>query len=374
MPRKNITKTDVQPLPPLQGPGVPRLLIVPVVDIRSSRQNPRRDAGGEDLAGLQASLGAGDTPLLVQYPVVERTGDSQSRPYYRLIVGERRVTAARAAGHLALPCLVHDTPIDPVIAHSLRVIENLHRAPVHPLDEALALKVAYLLANAEAVGLSDKARRVMGADKPLLETLADLTRLTDSKWQPADPPVTWRQALDRLGIAREKGARIHLMRLLRVEADLHGDIRQLNLTAAATRAVGTLAPEHQRLLIGTLNEHPALVAQVTGLCNEARKHTYSKDLREALDVALGKTQKPTVAGKPKYGFSAAPKPLAEPVKPRPADGVEDAVSQLTAAVSALTRSLKRARELGGGDVAGLPAPWNEDALAAVQLARKACAP
>ncbi|HEU4321964.1 MAG TPA: ParB/RepB/Spo0J family partition protein, partial [Roseiflexaceae bacterium] len=103
--------------------------------------NPRTD-GASELEGLTASLAAG----LAQPPVV-----AEVRPgVYELLVGERRVRSAREAGLPRLAVLVRPAPT-PIEAATLRLVENLHRRDLRPLDEARALKLGWLCANATAV-------------------------------------------------------------------------------------------------------------------------------------------------------------------------------------------------------------------------------
>ncbi|MFZ5885603.1 MAG: ParB/RepB/Spo0J family partition protein [Chloroflexota bacterium] len=123
--------------------------LVPLKDIRLDARNPRTD-GAEGLDDLAASLGGAG---LVQPPILVPNKNG-----YRVLVGERRVRAARQAGLKEIACLV-SAPLDPLAAHRARVVENLHRRELNPLDHALALRVSWLLANAERLGAGEQARR-----------------------------------------------------------------------------------------------------------------------------------------------------------------------------------------------------------------------
>src|SRR5690606_35595986 len=127
--------------PPTDVPIVEVLAITAIVP---AAQNPRTDAE-RDLAGLIASLASEQEPYLVQAPVVERRADR-----YVLISGERRVRAALAAGWQQIACVVVP-PQDPQHAHTMRMVENLHRQELHPLDTAIALKIAWLSENCLAL-------------------------------------------------------------------------------------------------------------------------------------------------------------------------------------------------------------------------------
>jgi hypothetical protein len=82
---------------------------------------------------------------------VEDLGDGK----YSVLAGERRIRAAHLAGWKTIECVVRPRS-DPLQAHTLRLVENLHRRDLHPLDEAAALKIAWLAANADAMGLGHK--------------------------------------------------------------------------------------------------------------------------------------------------------------------------------------------------------------------------
>jgi ParB family chromosome partitioning protein len=69
---------------------------------------------------------------LLQPVVVRPLGDDR----YELIMGERRLRAAKAAGLDALPAIVRATGDDVMLRDAL--LENLHRSQLNPLEEAAA--------------------------------------------------------------------------------------------------------------------------------------------------------------------------------------------------------------------------------------------
>jgi|SRR5882724_872754 len=85
----------------------------------------------EDLAGLTESVRTQGVlqPLLVRL----RGGGT-----YEIVAGERRWLAAQAAGLATVPCVVRDMTDDQVAEAQLT--ENLQRADVHPLLEAIGLQ------------------------------------------------------------------------------------------------------------------------------------------------------------------------------------------------------------------------------------------
>ena len=94
---------------------------------------------------------------------------------YELLIGVRRLLAARRAGLETTPALVLDEPLKPDEAIEARLIENLQREGLDPLDEAgayLALKgMGYSLA---AIGrrLEDPERQLALAEEVQAEGLS----------------------------------------------------------------------------------------------------------------------------------------------------------------------------------------------------------
>ena len=103
---------------------------VPVEFISPNPRNPRRtfaDAELEDLANSLKQHG------IVQ-PVVVRP--SKSAPgRYEIIAGERRWRAAQRAGLSSIPIIVRD--VDDRMALELAIVENVQRADLNPVEEAL---------------------------------------------------------------------------------------------------------------------------------------------------------------------------------------------------------------------------------------------
>jgi ParB family chromosome partitioning protein len=69
---------------------------------------------------------------LLQPVVVRPLGSDR----YELIMGERRLRAAREAGFVAIPAIVRATGDDALLRDAL--LENLHRSQLNPLEEAAA--------------------------------------------------------------------------------------------------------------------------------------------------------------------------------------------------------------------------------------------
>ena len=104
---------------------------IPIERIRRNPQQPRREADRDGLEALARSIAAHG---VLQPILVSETVDG-----YQLIAGERRLRAAEMAGLERVPALVRAD----VAEHDqleLALVENLQRADLNPLDEALAFR------------------------------------------------------------------------------------------------------------------------------------------------------------------------------------------------------------------------------------------
>jgi ParB family chromosome partitioning protein len=109
--------------------GVPaRLLEIAVTDVVPNPKQPRLVFEDEALEELTHSV----KEFGLLQPIVVR-----ERPEgYELVMGERRLRAARAAGLQTVPAIVRDTTDDALLRDAL--LENIHRVQLNPLEEAAA--------------------------------------------------------------------------------------------------------------------------------------------------------------------------------------------------------------------------------------------
>lgn len=112
---------------PLDVPGAVYLEIA-IEQIAPNPRQPREYFDEEALSELVASI---REVGLLQPVVVRAAGEG-----YELIMGERRLRAAKEAGLVAIPAIVRDTPDDDLLRDAL--LENLHRQQLNPLEEAAA--------------------------------------------------------------------------------------------------------------------------------------------------------------------------------------------------------------------------------------------
>ncbi|HVU92790.1 MAG TPA: ParB/RepB/Spo0J family partition protein [Jatrophihabitans sp.] len=101
---------------------------IPVERIHANAKQPRQVFDEDALAELAHSI----REFGVLQPVVVRA-DEQG---YELVMGERRLRAAAAAGLESIPAIVRDTTDDAMLRDAL--LENIHRAQLNPLEEAAA--------------------------------------------------------------------------------------------------------------------------------------------------------------------------------------------------------------------------------------------
>jgi ParB family chromosome partitioning protein len=111
--------------------GVPgaQLREVSVDDVVPNPKQPRQVFDDEALEELTYSVR--EFGLLQPIVVRERPDGG-----YELIMGERRLRAARAAGLETVPAIVRDTTDDALLRDAL--LENIHRVQLNPLEEAAA--------------------------------------------------------------------------------------------------------------------------------------------------------------------------------------------------------------------------------------------
>ena len=101
---------------------------LPIEAVRANARQPRQVFDEDTLAELTHSV----REFGVLQPVVVR----RDQDGYELVMGERRLRAAAAAGLATIPAIVRDTADDEMLRDAL--LENVHRAQLNPLEEAAA--------------------------------------------------------------------------------------------------------------------------------------------------------------------------------------------------------------------------------------------
>ena len=102
---------------------------VPIEFLSPNPRNPRRNFAEAELADLAQSIREHG---IVQ-PVVARPAGQAGR--FEIIAGERRWRAAQRAGLTQIPVIIRD--VNDRVALELAIIENVQRADLNPVEEAL---------------------------------------------------------------------------------------------------------------------------------------------------------------------------------------------------------------------------------------------
>ena len=106
---------------------------VPIEQIRANPNNPRRQFAEENLADLARSIAEHGIvqPILVR-PI---KGEDLGGARYEIIAGERRWRAAQKAALHEIPVILRE--VEDKEALELAIIENVQRADLNPVEEAL---------------------------------------------------------------------------------------------------------------------------------------------------------------------------------------------------------------------------------------------
>ncbi|MDP6438893.1 MAG: ParB/RepB/Spo0J family partition protein, partial [Candidatus Brocadiia bacterium] len=130
--------------------------------IELNPKQPRREMDPECLDRLAASVREAG---VLQPIVVRPKGDM-----YELVMGERRLRAARLAGLDRIPAVVREVPDDRLLEFAL--IENVQREDLNPIEKAQA--IGQLIQELELT--QEQAGERLGMDR---STVANLLRLLE---------------------------------------------------------------------------------------------------------------------------------------------------------------------------------------------------
>lgn len=137
------------------------------VDIDSIKPNPRQPRtifDDESLRELSASI---KEIGILQPPVVRKVGENQ----YELIMGERRLRAAKLAGLTSIPVIIRETSDNELLREAL--IENIHRSNLNSLEEAAAYSQML-----DDFGLThDELAKRIGKSRPVITNTLRLLNL-----------------------------------------------------------------------------------------------------------------------------------------------------------------------------------------------------
>ncbi len=137
------------------------------VPISSIFPNPRQPRTVFDEDALNELIASIKEIGILQPPVVRRVSEGR----YELIMGERRLRAAKAAGLTTIPVIIRQTPDNELLREAL--IENIHRSQLNPLEEAAAY--AGLLTDFGCT--HDELATKLGRSRPLISNMLRLLNL-----------------------------------------------------------------------------------------------------------------------------------------------------------------------------------------------------
>ena len=141
---------------------------VPIGDVRPNRYQPRKTFDESAIADLSASI---KEHGIVQPLIVTRLPSGG----YELIAGERRLRAATQAGLSVVPVVIRESTPQEML--EIAIIENVQRADLNPIEEALAYQSLK-----DEFNLSDDqiAKRMGRASRVQITNTRRLLRLIDS--------------------------------------------------------------------------------------------------------------------------------------------------------------------------------------------------
>jgi ParB family chromosome partitioning protein len=137
------------------------------VPISSIFPNPRQPRTVFDEDALNELIASIKEIGILQPPVVRKVFEGR----YELIMGERRLRAAKAAGLITIPVIIRQTPDNELLREAL--IENIHRSQLNPLEEAAAY--AGLLTDFGCT--HDELATKLGRSRPLISNMLRLLNL-----------------------------------------------------------------------------------------------------------------------------------------------------------------------------------------------------
>jgi ParB family transcriptional regulator, chromosome partitioning protein len=149
-----------------EEPSGPSFEQLPLDRIDPNPRQPRESFDEETLQDLTSSIEA----VGVLQPIVVRPAGER----YQIVMGERRVRAARTAGLERIPAIVRTTEDDQLLRDAL--LENVHREDLNPLEEAAAYK--QLLADF-GITQQELASR-LGRSRPVIANAMRLLNLPGS--------------------------------------------------------------------------------------------------------------------------------------------------------------------------------------------------
>lgn len=160
---RRMEKVD-PPAPPEEGGD--RLINIPLELIRPNPAQPRLYFDEEELKELAVSI----AEVGVIQPIVVLSVESG----YELVVGERRLRAAKIAGMKTIPAIVTESV--PAEQQMMALMENIHRSNLSPLEEAASFRDILERSGWNQSELAEK----LGRSQPSIANKLRLLKLDES--------------------------------------------------------------------------------------------------------------------------------------------------------------------------------------------------
>lgn len=221
-----------------------RVQKLPISDISPNPSQPRHTFEDSALAELSASI---QVHGVLQPIIVVRQGQG-----YKIVAGERRWRAARAAGLTHLPAIVRS--LKELEQVELALIENIQRVDLSPLEQALSV---YHLQQQLNLSLEEIAQKLGKAPS----TLSNLTRLLQL-------PLTAREALSQGQISEGHARAILALKAKpKLQEELLGCILNNSWTVRQAEQFARAAKKNlpTKLSLSRVNDETNLTKRLSGL-------------------------------------------------------------------------------------------------------------
>lgn len=131
----DLAELEDDPAEDEENPGTGGLVYIPIRELFQHPDNPRKDLG--DLTELADSIKANgilqNLTVVPNMVVGEISGDSWQRGY-KVIIGHRRLAAAKLAGLTELPCIIREMTVQEQVKTML--MENIQRSDLTVYEQA----------------------------------------------------------------------------------------------------------------------------------------------------------------------------------------------------------------------------------------------
>jgi ParB-like chromosome segregation protein Spo0J len=268
---------------PMSDPS-PQVIIVAADQISFNAANPRvTPATDEDDAALLRAIRDNERePYLTQLPGATQQPDGS----FLIEYGARRVRACLEAGWQSVAVLAWGES-ERETMHRRRLLENMHRVPLHPLDLAAAIRWEWLLANAAALGLAEAVRPFHLRQEPLGKLVGELEAWLAEHhgFMPRRPQVLQQDVIAELGLDISSAQLRRYLQLLNLDYEHWDQVREMELNEAQLRSLSSIPQEAQAEVVAALTEQPELAQRLRRVSNALRTEDYTVD--DALAEARG---------------------------------------------------------------------------------------